>query len=465
MQNALTDQITSYKSPLSTRYASQEMSYIFSDHFKYSTWRKLWIALAKAEKKLGLAITDSQIHELEKKVDVIDLDLAASYENKVHHDVMAHILTYGDACPNSRGIIHLGATSCFVTDNTDLIQMQRGLELLIKKLTILIQQLAGFANKWANTPCLGLTHLQPAQPTTVGKRASLWLQDFRLDLQELTMRFQNLHFLGVKGTTGTQASFLQLFDGDHKKVKELEHLVCQQMGFAHTFSVTGQTYPRKQDGFILSSLAQLAVSSHKFSTDLRLLAGFKELEEPFESKQVGSSAMPYKRNPMLSERISGLSRFVISLCENALYTASLQWLERSLDDSANRRLTISESFLTTDAILQLLIKVTSGIVVNEGVIAKRLNEELPFLITESILMAAVSKGGDRQALHEAMRKHSHEVSEGIKQRGESNNLLEKIANDPIFKISKDDIAEIIQTTTLVGRAPEQVFEFLKTIKE
>jgi adenylosuccinate lyase len=326
-----------------------------------------------------------------------------------------------------------------------------------------IEQLATFAKKHAGVPCLSLTHFQPAQPTTVGKRATLWLQDFRLDLQELTHRFQTIHFLGVKGTTGTQSSFLQLFGGDHNKVKELEHEVAKSMGFSHLFKVTGQTYPRKQDGFIAQSLAQVAVSAHKFSTDLRLLAGLKELEEPFDSKQVGSSAMPYKRNPMLSERISSLSRFVISLSENALYTASLQWLERSLDDSANRRLFISEIFLATDAILELLIKVTKGIVVNVGVIEKRLKEELPFLVTENILMAAVNKGGDRQALHEALRSHSHLVSEAIKSKGEMNNLLERIANDPIFNLSKKEIDALALSPNLTGRAEAQVKELLNEL--
>lgn len=452
-----------YQSPLSSRYSSREMSRLFSDQFKYSTWRRLWIALAKGERAQGLPITDAQIAEMEQHVDEIDFAQVAVYEKKLQHDVMAHIHTYGDLCPSARPIIHLGATSCYVTDNTDVIQMQHGLDILLKKLKIITGQLAEFCRQHADLACLALTHFQPAQPTTVGKRAALWLQDFLEDAAEISSRRNALRFLGVKGTTGTQASFLQLFDNDSAKVTALEECVCNEMGFEKTYRVTGQTYPRKQDSFVLGSLAQFGASAHKFSTDLRLLAGMKELEEPFGQDQVGSSAMPYKRNPMLSERISSLSRYLMNIAQNPLQTASLQWLERTLDDSANRRLAIAEAFLCADALMELLIRVTQGIVVNRGMIKKRLYEELPFMVTEMILMAAASKGGDRQTLHEAIRKKSIETAREIKEEGKPNTLLKKIADDPLFAMSLEEIQQLIDKSQLTGRAGEQVREFLEEV--
>lgn len=464
MQNEVADLPTSrYQSPLTSRYASEEMSRLFSPQFKHSTWRKLWVALAESEKELGLDITQQQIDELASHIEDIDFDQAGSYESQLHHDVMAHIHAYGDQCPNARPIIHLGATSCFVTDNTDVIQMKKGLSLLISRLTQVIANLAEFALHNKDIACLGFTHFQPAQLTTVGKRASLWIQDLCLDFDELISRKSRLRFLGVKGTTGTQASFLSLFNGDHAKVKQLDELVAARMGFERLFPVTGQTYTRKQDSQILYALSDMGASCHKFATDLRLLAGLKEIEEPFESKQVGSSAMPYKRNPMLSERICSLSRFLISLAQNGPYTHATQWLERTLDDSANRRLTLSESFLTADALLMLMERVTKGLVVNRAVIDKRVSEELPFMATENILMQAVKKGGDRQTLHEKIRVHSQEASRNVKQRGESNDLIERIAEDESFGLTTEEISETIDVKKFIGRSPEQVEEFITAL--
>lgn len=451
-----------YKSPFSDRYASKEMLSIFSAQKKHSTWRKLWVALAKAEQELGLSITEEQIQELIDHVDEIDFSVAATYEKELQHDVMAHIHAYGDQCPKARSIIHLGATSCYVTDNSELIQIQEALQLLQKKLHQVIAQLTRFAHTYSKTACLGFTHYQPAQLTTVGKRATLWAQDFLIDLQELEYRLSRIQFLGVKGATGTQASFLSLFHGDHEKVKKLDQKVADLMGFESVIAVSGQTYTRKQDQQILYTLAGIATSAHKFATDLRLLANLKELEEPFGKHQVGSSAMPYKRNPMLSERICSIGRFVISLSENPAYTAATQWLERTLDDSANRRLCISEAFLGIDSILELLIRVTDGIVVNEKVIEKRIQEELPFMATENILMYCVEKGGDRQDLHERIRNHSMEAGRRVKQ-GESNDLLDRICNDSNFRLTQDEISKIIDVQEFVGRAPQQTQEFINRI--
>lgn len=440
------------------------MSHCFSAQFKHETWRKLWIALAEAEKELGLDISHEQIDELKSHSANIDFAAVQRYEAELHHDVMAHIHAYGDLCPKARPIIHLGATSCYVTDNTDTIQQKRALSLIEQQLVAVIRQLAAFAARFKGTPCLGYTHFQPAQPTTVGKRACLWIQDFAMDLADLRYYNGNLKFLGVKGTTGTQASFLALFSQDDSKVAALDRLVADKMGFSQVFPVTGQTYTRKQDAQILHLLARLAASAHKFATDLRLLAGLKEMEEPFGEKQIGSSAMPYKRNPMLSERICSLGRFVIALAQNGDYTHATQWLERSLDDSANRRLTLSEAFLASDAILNLLLKVTDGLVVNERIIAKRIAEELPFMATENILMAAVKKGGDRQALHEAIRVHSHAAAKAIKEEGGENDLLARIASDPAFKLTPKEIESLLQVEQFTGRAAVQVTAFLETLE-
>ncbi|NGX42095.1 MAG: Adenylosuccinate lyase [Chlamydiae bacterium] len=451
-----------YKTPLSERYASQEMLYLFSPYYKYSTWRKLWIALAEAQKHLGLEITEEQIAELKEHVEEIDFESVEKYEKELQHDVMAHIHAYGDLCPKARSILHLGATSCFVTDNTDTIQMQEGLLIIQKKVKGVIRQLADFAKQYADHPCLGYTHFQPAQLTTVGKRACLWIQDLIMDLEEICYRRDRLKFLGVKGATGTQASFLSLFDNDREKVKQLDLLVAKIMGFPKIFKISGQTYSRKQDTQVVNALAGISSSAHKFATDIRLLAGLKEIEEPFGAKQVGSSAMPYKRNPMLSERICSLSRFVIALAQNPEYTHATQWLERSLDDSANRRLCLSETFLATDAVLNLMLQVTKGLVVNSKVIQNRVMEELPFMATENILMECVRKGGDRQALHEKLRVHSQAAGEKVKSEGVQNDLLQRISSDSSFSISEKELEKILNTQDFIGRAPEQVTEFLST---
>ena len=463
MQNKISD-TQSYQTPLKDRYAGEEILKLFSPQFKYSCWRRLWVALAEAQKELGLPITKEQITELKQHIDDIDFDLAANYEKELNHDVMAHIRAYADLCPKAGSIIHLGATSCYVTDNTDTIQMYEGLEILLKKLAIVIRQLADFAKRHSALPCLGFTHFQPAQLTTVGKRACLWLQDFVMDQQEITYRKMNLKFLGVKGTTGTQASFLSLFQGDHEKVKRLDRLVAEKLGFTNLFLVTGQTYTRKQDTQISQTLAGLACSAHKFATDLRLLAGLKEMEEPFTKNQVGSSAMPYKRNPVLAERICSLSRLVIAFAQNPEYTHATQWLERSLDDSANRRISLSETFLATDAILNLLIKVTKGLVIYPHVIKKHIDDELPFMAMENILMECVKKGGNRQELHEKIRVHSQAAGEKVKEEGADNDLLKRIQSDPQFNLTKKELENILNISDFVGRAPEQVLEFLKTLE-
>lgn len=466
MQNPVTAELRQYyQSPLTSRYASEEMSKLFSPHFKHSTWRKLWVALAEGEKELGLEITQDQIDELSAHTESIDFELAHHYESQLHHDVMAHIHAYSDQCPKAGPIIHLGATSCYVTDNTDAIQQKQAITLLVHRLQNVMRNLATFAAEYKHVACLGFTHFQPAQLTTVGKRATLWLQDLSMDLEELIHRGNHLRFLGVKGTTGTQASFLSLFNGDHEKVKKLDEIVAAKMGFESIFPVSGQTYTRKQDTQVMHSLADLAASCHKFATDIRLLAGLKEMEEPFEKKQVGSSAMPYKRNPMLSERICSLGRFLISLTQNADYTHATQWLERSLDDSANRRLSISEAFLTADALLILMERVTNGLVVNQAVIDSHLSNELPFMATENILMAAVKKGGDRQELHEKIRVYSRDSANRIKQKGESNDLLERIKEDPSFGLTAEEVQDLVQVRDFIGRSPEQVEEYLVTISQ
>ena len=449
-----------YQSPLAERYASSEMLHVFSPQFKYSTWRKLWVALAQAQQALGLDITKDQITKLNKHVNDIDFALAERYEKKFKHDVVAHIHTYGDQCPSARPIIHLGATSCYVTDNTDIIQMREALQILILKLAQVIQQLSKFAKEHKDLACLGFTHFQPALLTTVGKRAAMWVQDFLMDLSELELRKNQLRFLGAKGTTGTQASFLMLFNRDHTKVQALDNLIASKMGFSGLYAIAGQTYSRKQDALVMNALTGIALSASKFATDLRLLAHSKELEEPFAQDQVGSSAMPYKRNPIYSERVCSLSRFLISLTENPNYTASTQWLERTLDDSANRRLCIPEAFLTCDAILNLLLHITSGIVVYPKMIARHIAEELPFMATENILMTCVKKGGDRQDLHEKIRRHSMDAAKKVKQEGVSNDLLQRIAQDPSLNISETELKQILNVSDFIGLAPLQVEEFL-----
>jgi adenylosuccinate lyase len=450
-----------YTSPFSDRYASQEMRRIFSPQFKYSTWRKLWIALAEAEQELGIPIAQEQIDQLKSRVNDIDFSAVEEYENQLHHDVMAHIKAYGDICPKAAPIIHLGSTSCYVTDNTDVIQMRQAYEILLPKLQQVIQNLTVFAETHAELACLGFTHFQPAQLTTVGKRACLWLQDFVIDWHEMSARSSALRFLGAKGATGTQASFLALFDGDAEKVERLDRLVGEKMGFDNLQAISGQTYTRKQDILALSPLASFAASVHKFGTDLRLLAHLREVEEGFGDKQVGSSAMPYKRNPMLSERLCSLARFVISLTENTYYTAATQWLERSLDDSANRRLSISESFLGTDALLNTLEKVTRSLTVNKEVITRRLKDELPFIATENILMDASKKGGDRQKLHENLREHSLAAATRVKAEGKENDLLARLAQDPAFNLSNEDLPALQDPQNFIGLSARQVQSFLK----
>jgi adenylosuccinate lyase len=452
---------TSYQSPLGVRYASEEMNSLFSSQKRHSTWRKMWLALAQAEKDLGLPITQEQINELSANIDNIDFKKADEYELELKHDVMAHVHAYGDLCPKARPIIHLGATSCLITDNSDVLILREGLLSIRSKLVTVITKLSETAEKYMNLPCLAFTHFQTAQPTTLGKRISLWLQDFLLDLEDLEFRLQNLRLLGIKGATGTQASFLNLFDGDHEKVKKLESLFCQRLGFGKPFPLTGQTYTRKQDVQIIQVLSGIATSAHKMATDLRLLAHLKEVEEPFSNKQIGSSAMPYKRNPMQSERICSIARFVMSLSENPTYTAATQWFERTLDDSANRRLCIPESFLAVDSILRLLINISGNMVVYPKVIEKHLKEELPFLATENILMESVKKGADRQNIHERIRQHSISVSRRMKEEGLENDLIARITNDKEIPLSKEDLENCLEIQRYVGRAPEQLKEFLE----
>jgi adenylosuccinate lyase len=450
-----------YDNPLISRYASRDMCRLWGDQRKFSTWRRLWVILAEAEKELGLPITDAQIAELKAHVEDIDFAAAQAYEKKLRHDVMAHVHAYGDVCPAARPIIHLGATSCYVTDNTDLILMREGLAMLAGRLAGVIDALAKFAQQHRDLPCLGFTHLQPAQPTTVGKRACLWAYDLALDLSEVEHRLASLKARSIKGTTGTQASFLALFHGDHEKVRRLEQLVAQRLGFDASYAVTGQTYSRKVDAQVIDTLGGISQSAHKLATDLRLLQSRKEIEEPFESDQIGSSAMAYKRNPMRSERVCGLARFVISLQSSAANTAATQWMERTLDDSANRRLVIPQAFLATDAILNLLQNVASGLVVYPQVIARNLAEELPFMATENLLMAAVEAGGDRQQLHEVIRRHSQAAAAAVKQEGKPNDLLARLAADPAF--AKVNVNAAMDPSQFVGRAPQQVDEFIAQV--
>jgi adenylosuccinate lyase len=452
-----------YENPLIRRYASAEMSRLWGDQMKFRTWRQLWVWLAEAEAELGLAISREQIEELRGQIDNIDFAAANAHERRLRHDVMAHVHTYGDQCPSARGIIHLGATSCYVTDNTDLMLMRDGLQMIAARLAAVIDRLGKFAVEHRSVACLGFTHLQPAQPTTVGKRACLWAYDLAMDLAEVEHRLAELKVRGVKGTTGTQASFLELFGGDHGKVKQLEKLVAQKMGFDTVYAVTGQTYSRKVDAQVLGSLSGIAQSAHKAATDLRILANHKELEEPFEKEQIGSSAMAYKRNPMRSERICGLSRYVMSLETSAAATASTQWLERTLDDSANRRLVIPQAFLSIDAVLILYQNVATGLVVYPQVIAKHLAEELPFMATENILMAGVAVGGDRQDLHERIRQHSQDAARVVKEQGGANDLIERLKGDAAF--TKVDMAAALDANKFVGRAPEQVDDFVAEIIE
>lgn len=449
-----------YTSPLSTRYASREMQFVFSADNKFRTWRRLWIALAETEQELGLDITDAQLAELRAHAEDIDYAAAADYEKKLRHDVMAHVHTYGDSCPAARGIIHLGATSCYVGDNTDIIIMRDALNLVRKKLVNVIAKLSAFADKYKNLPTLGYTHFQPAQPTTVGKRATLWIQDLLLDLAEVEYRLSTLKLLGSKGTTGTQASFLELFDGNQDKVKEAERRIAEKMGFADCFAVSGQTYSRKLDAYVLNTLAGVAESAHKFSNDIRLLQHLKEIEEPFEKNQIGSSAMAYKRNPMRSERIAALSRYVMVDALNPAVTAATQWFERTLDDSANKRLSIPEAFLAVDAILELYLNVADGLVVYPKVIERHLLAELPFMATENIMMDAVKAGGDRQELHEKIRQYSMQAGDRVKREGLDNNLLELIAADEAFHTDLAKLNELLKPENYVGRAPEQTVEFL-----
>ena len=449
-----------YISPFSTRYASDEMQYIFSDDNKFRTWRRLWIALAKAEQKQGLAITDEQIAELKAHAEDINYEVAAAREKEVRHDVMAHVYAYGVQCPSAKGIIHLGATSCYVGDNTDLIILYDALRLIRSKLVSAIALLGDFADRYKALPTLAFTHFQPAQPTTVGKRATLWAQEFLMDLDEVEYRLAGARLLGSKGTTGTQASFLELFEGDHEKCRALDRKIAEKMGYAACFPVSGQTYPRKLDSMILSTLSGIAQSAAKFSNDVRLLQHLKEVEEPFEKHQIGSSAMAYKRNPMRSERIASLARYVVADALNPAMTASTQWLERTLDDSANKRISVAEGFLAVDAILSLVINVADGLVVNTAVIDRDLRRELPFMATENIMMDGVKRGGDRQELHERIRTHSMEAARRVKQGDGVNDLMERIAGDPAFGMTLPELEALLEPSRYVGRAPEQTAEFL-----
>lgn len=450
-----------YDNPLVTRYASDEMNEIWSAPRKFRTWRQLWVWLAEAEAELGLDISDEQIAELRAHVDDIDWALAERYERKLRHDVMAHVHTYGDACPRARGIIHLGATSCYVTDNTDLMLIRDSLTLVRQRLLAVVDGLAMFAAQYRDLACLGYTHFQPAQPTTVGKRACLWAYDLVQDLEEVEARLAALRARGVKGTTGTQASFLELFQGDHEKVRKLDQSVAQRSGFAGSYPVTGQTYSRKVDSQVMATLSGIAQSAAKAATDLRLLQHLKEIEEPFEQDQIGSSAMAYKRNPMRAERICGLARFVISLESSAAQTLATQWLERTLDDSANRRLTLPQAFLAVDSILLLYQNVVSGLVVYPRVVAQHLAAELPFMATENILMAGVAAGGDRQDLHERIRQHSQSAAAQVKQEGRPNDLLARLASDPAF--AGIDVSNLLASESHTGRARQQVDEFLRDV--
>ena len=452
-----------YVSPLSERYASKEMQYIFSPDMKFRTWRKLWIALAETEKELGLNITDEQIEELKAHAEDINYDVAKERERLVRHDVMSHVYAYGVQCPKAKGIIHLGATSCYVGDNTDIIVMTEALKLVKKKLVNVLAELAKFADEYKNQPTLAFTHFQPAQPTTVGKRATLWMQEFCLDLEDLDYVLGSMKLLGSKGTTGTQASFLELFDGDQETIDKIDPMIAKKMGFKECYPVSGQTYSRKVDTRLINVLAGIAASAHKFSNDIRLLQHLKEVEEPFEKTQIGSSAMAYKRNPMRSERIASLSRYVMVDALNPAITSATQWFERTLDDSANKRLSVPEGFLAIDGILDLCLNVVDGLVVYPKVIEKHMMAELPFMATENIMMDAVKAGGDRQELHERIRVLSMEAGKHVKEEGKENNLLELIAADPAFNMTLEELQKSMEPSRYVGRAPRQVDNFLKNV--
>ncbi|MBQ8301799.1 MAG: adenylosuccinate lyase [Clostridia bacterium] len=450
-----------YESPLNSRYASKEMQYIFSPDKKFSTWRKLWIALAESEQELGLDITDKQIAQMKEHIYDINYDVAKEQEKKVRHDVMAHVHAFGVQCPDAKPIIHLGATSCYVGDNTDIIIMTEAMQLIKKKLVCLIGELAKFAKEYKDLPTLAFTHFQPAQPTTVGKRASLWLEDLLMDLEDVDYQLSKAKLLGCKGTTGTQASFMELFEGDHEKCKMLDKKIAEKMGYTDSFPVSGQTYPRKLDSQMLNTLSLIAQSAYKFSNDIRLLQHLKQIEEPFEKSQIGSSAMAYKRNPMRSERIGSLARYVIVDAINPAITAATQWFERTLDDSANKRISVPEAFLAVDAILSLYINVVDGLVVYDKVIHQQFMREIPFMATENIMMDAVKKGGDRQELHEKIRVHSMEAGKTVKMEGKDNNLAELIAADPSFGLTLEEINAVMKPENFVGRAPAQVEDFLR----
>ena len=449
-----------YNSPLNSRYASKEMSFIFSDDMKFSTWRKLWVALAEGERSLGINITEEQINELKANINNINYDEARKREKEVRHDVMSHVYAYGLQCPNAKGIIHLGATSCYVGDNTDIIIMRDALVLIKKKLITVLNHLSNFAMKYKDMPTLGFTHFQPAQLTTVGKRATLWMQDLVIDIENIDFVLAKLKLRGVKGTTGTQASFMNLFEGDEEKIKSLDTYVAEKIGFEKSYGVTGQTYPRKIDSIILNTLSEVAQSAYKFSNDLRLLQSIKEIEEPFEKHQIGSSAMAYKRNPMRSERMSSLARTVIVNALNPAITAATQWFERTLDDSANKRISVPEAFLALDGVLNLYINIAESMVVYDKVIAKHVNEELPFMATENIMMECTKRGCDRQELHERIREHSMAAAKRVKGEGLSNDLIERIMADDYFKLTKEEILDIIDPLKFIGRAPSQVVEFI-----
>ena len=458
--------IKSYESPFCTRYASEEMQYVFSADKKFTTWRKLWVALARAEMKLGLPVTEAQVKQLEEHINDVDYEMAAEREKITRHDVMAHVFTYGQACPDAAGIIHLGATSCYVGDNTDVIIMRDALKIVRRKLINVMNNLAKFAEEYKSLPCLAYTHLQPAQLTTVGKRATLWLNELLMDFEDLEYRMSTLKLLGSKGTTGTQASFMELFEGDTDKIKQLEKMIAEEMGFDAVVPVSGQTYSRKVDSKVLELLSDIAQTASKFSNDMRILQSFKEIEEPFEKTQIGSSAMAYKRNPMRDERICSLARYVMCDVLNPAFTAGTQWFERTLDDSANKRISVAEAFLGVDAILNIMLNVTdpeNGLVVYDKIITKRVMAELPFMATENVIMDACEKGGDRQELHEHIRELSMIAGAHVKQDGLDNDLADLIAADPIFKVTREELAEIMKPENYIGRCPQQVDEFIANV--
>ena len=450
-----------YETPLNSRYASREMQQIFSPDRKFTTWRKLWVALAESEMEMGLPVTQAQVDELKAHVEDIDYEAARRHEERTRHDVMAHVLAYGDVCPNARGVIHLGATSCYVTDNADILMLRDALTLVREKVLEVIRRLRAFALEYKDLPALGYTHLQPAQLTTVGKRATLWMQDLLMDLEEVNFALSSLKLLGNRGATGTQESFMKLFDGDGEKVDELERRIARKVGMEKCFAVSGQTYPRKLDSRVLGALSGIAQSAYKFAQDLRLLQSFREVEEPFEKGQIGSSAMAYKRNPMRSERICALSRHVMTVVQDAQMTAATQWFERTLDDSANRRLSLPEAFLATDAVLELYANIASGMVVYPAMIGKRVMENLPFMATEAILMEGVRLGGDRQALHERIRVHSQAAAARMKQEGKESDLMERIAADPAFPMDHEHLTKLLAPENYTGRAAEQTVNFVK----